>query len=115
MTQSFTLIALRKKAEFLLVISPAMYKALQNLIALNKPGEKGYDNLVTNLSARYSPAPSEIVQQYKFHSCFQQPGESVATYVSELCLLAEFCNFRQTLETMLRNHIICGINDDTIQ
>ena len=39
----------------------------------------------------------------------------MATYVAELCSLAEFCNFRQTLEAMLCDCIVCGINDDVIQ
>ena len=39
----------------------------------------------------------------------------MATYVAELRSLAEFCNFGQTLEAMLRDCIVCGINDDTIQ
>ena len=39
----------------------------------------------------------------------------MATYVSELRSLAEFCNFGQTLEVMLRDRIVCGINDDAIQ
>ena len=39
----------------------------------------------------------------------------MATYVAELRSLAEFCNFGQTLEAMLRDRIVCGINDDAIQ
>ena len=36
-------------------------------------------------------------------------------YVSVLRSLAEFCNFRQTLEVMLCDRIVCGINGDAIQ
>ena len=39
----------------------------------------------------------------------------MAIYVAELHSLAEFCNFDWTLEAMLCDHIVCGINDDTIQ
>jgi len=35
--------------------------------------------------------------------------------VSELCSIAKRCNFGDTLETMLRDHIVCGINDGVIQ
>ena len=63
----------------------------------------------------FSPAPSEIVQRFKFHSRFRNPGESVATFVSEICSLAEFCNFGPNLEEILRDRIVCGISDDTIQ
>ena len=39
--------------------------------------------LIILLSAHYSPSPSAI------HSCFRNPGKSVATYVAELHSLAE--------------------------
>ena len=92
-----------------------MYKVLQSLLAPVKPSEKEYADLVAKLSQHYSPTPSEIVQRFKFHSRFCKPGESVVTYVSELCSLAEFCNFGQTLEVILCDRIVCGINNDTIQ
>ena len=103
---------LRKRTVFLSVFGPATYKLLRNLLAPAKPGEKTYDDLVTVLSAHYSPAPSEIVQRFKFHSRFRNPGESVATFVSEIRSLAEFCNFGPALEEMLCDRIVCGINDD---
>ena len=67
------------------------------------------------LSKHYKPAPSEIVERFKFHSYCRKAGESVATFISELRSLAEFCNFEDTLEAMLRDWIVCGINDDVIQ
>ena len=88
----------KKRAVFLSVIGPATFKLLRNLLAPEKPGEKAYNALITTLSAHFSLAPSEIVQ---FHSRFQNPGESVATFVSEIRSLAEFCNFGRTLEEML--------------
>ena len=60
-------------------------------------------------------APSEIVERFLFHSRSRRQGESVATFVAELRSLAEFCNFKDTLEVMLRDRIVCGINDDAIQ
>ena len=36
-------------------------------------------------------------------------------YVSELRSLARFCKFGSSLEDMLRDRIVCGINDDNIQ
>ena len=63
-----------------------------------KPGDKTYEELSDALTA---------------HS--RRQGESVAKYVSELRSLAEFWNFGITLETVLRDRIICGINHDKIQ
>lgn len=39
----------------------------------------------------------------------------MATYVSKLRELAEFCEFEATLENMLRDRLVCGINNDAIQ
>ena len=47
---------------------------------------------------------------FKFHSRTRRPRESVGVRS-----LAEFCNFRDTLEVMLLDRIVCGINDDAIQ
>ena len=81
----------------------------------NKPGDKSYQDLVKVLTQHFKPVPSETVQRYKFHSQCQKPGESVATFIAELRLLAEFCNFGASLEAMLRDRVVCGINDSAIQ
>ena len=41
--------------------------------------------------------------------------ETVASSVAELRSLAEFCNFGDTLDVMLRDRIVCGINDSGTQ
>lgn len=42
-----------------------------------------------------------------FNSRFRKQGKSVAAFVAELCTLAEFCNYRDSLE--IRDRIVCGI------
>ena len=39
----------------------------------------------------------------------------MTAYVSELRGLAQFCNFGESLDTMLRDRLVCGINDEAIQ
>ena len=102
----------KKRAVFLSVIT---YKILRNLFSPAKPGEKSYADLVDTLSKHFKPAPSEIVERFRFNSRVRKPGESIAAFIVELRALAEFCNFGDTLEAMLRDRIVCGINDDSIQ
>ena len=45
----------------------------------------------------------------------QQPGEPVAAFVAELRHLTEHCDFGATLDDMLRDRLVCGIADVTIQ
>ena len=39
----------------------------------------------------------------------------MADFVADLRRLAEFCNFGDTLEKMIRDRLVCGINDAAIQ
>ena len=55
------------------------------------------------------------MERFKFHTRFHKPRESVIVFISELRSLAKSCNFGDTLETMLRDRIICGISDSIIQ
>ena len=105
----------KKRAVLLAVVGPATYTVLRNLISPTKPGEVSYSDIVKTLTDHFSPAPSEIVQRFKFNCRARKPGESVATYVAELRAIAEFCNFGGTLEDMLRDRLVCGINDSAIQ
>ena len=104
----------KKRAILLSVIGDGTYKLLSSLLAPTKPGEKSFDDLVTVLKNHFSPVPSEIMERFKFNTRFRKPGESIATYVSELRSIAKNCNYGDTLETMLRNRIVCGVNDTVI-
>lgn len=67
------------------------------------------------LSAHFDPKLSEIVRRFMFHKREQKQKESIATYVSELKKIAEHCNFGNSLETMLRDRLVCGIHDERVQ
>ena len=36
-------------------------------------------------------------------------------YLSELRALAQWCKFGDTLDDMLRDRLVCGVNEETIQ
>ena len=54
------------------------------------------------------------VQRFKFNSRSREEEESVATFVAELRHLAIHCEFGEVLNDMLRDQLICGINDKRI-
>ena len=105
----------KKKSAFLAVIGPTTYTLARNLVSPAKPGEKSYDELVKALKDHFNPTPSETIQRSRFHSRFRKSGETVAMFVSELHSLAEFCNFGTSLDDMIRDRVICGINNTKIQ
>ena len=51
------------------------------------------------------------MQHFKFTTRVRKPGELVATYITELRALSQYCNFGETVELMLQDRIVCGIND----
>ena len=56
--------------------------------------------------------PSEIMQRFHFHSTARKSGEKVATYLAELRGTAEhFRQFGASLDDMLRDRLVMGIND----
>ena len=105
----------KKRAVFLSIVGASTYKLLRNLVAPAKPGDKTFAQRVEVLSTHFRPTPSEIVERCRFHGRYRKPGESIATFVSELRSLTEFCNFGATLETMIRDRLVCGVNDVGIQ
>ena len=105
----------KRRPVFLTVIGPSPYNLLRNLLLLEKPADKTFEQLTQILKDHYNPKPSEVMQRFRFNTRSRKAGESVATYVAELRRLAGFCNFGRSLEDMIRDRLVCGINDETIQ
>ena len=55
------------------------------------------------------------MQRLKFHTRTRLPGESVAAFMAQLRQLSELCEFGDKLNEMLRDRLVCGINDSRIQ
>ena len=77
--------------------------------------EKSYEDLVTVLTKYFKLIPSETMQRFKFHSRIHQLDELVAAYKAELRSIAEQCNFGASLQAMLWDQPVCGINDKAVQ
>ena len=105
----------KRRWTFLSVIGPGPYKLLRSILTPVKPSEKTFEQLTEVLKNHYNPPPSEVMQRFRFNTRSRKPGESVATYVAELRRLAEFCGYGETLEKMIRDRLVTGINDDNIQ
>ena len=79
-----------------------------------KPSDKTFKELEL-VQHHENPKPSAIVQQFRFNTRFRKSGEFIASYVAELRNLSEHCDFQNTFEEMLRDRLVCGINDEQIQ
>ena len=105
----------KMKPIFLSAVGARTHKLLHNLTAHAKPREKSFTDLREALSNHYNPKPSVVVQRLRFNSRIRHTGESVAEFVSALRALSEFCEYGETLNEMLRDRLVCGIDDEHTQ
>ena len=105
----------KKKAILLSSVGAKTYKLLTSLSQPKSPKDLSYSQIVTLIKNHQNPEPSSIVQRFKFNSRVRKPEESVRNYVAELRKLSEFCDFGDNLDDMLRDRLVCGINDRRIQ
>ena len=105
----------KKRAILLSVCGAATYQLIRNIVAPEKPTERTFEQLVELVRRHHNPKPSVIMQRFKFNTCSRQQGQSVATFVAELRHLTEHCEFGDSMEDMLRDRLVCGVNDSRIQ
>ena len=105
----------RRRAILLSSVGKKTYKLICDLLAPEKPSTPSYNELCTLVKDHFEPKPSESVQRHKFHNRFRQAGETISEFVAALRHLAEHCNFEATLETMLRDRLVSGVNHEKIQ
>ena len=89
--------ARKQRAILLSCCGASTYSLIRSLAAPSKPTDVAYKELVEKVTAYFTPRRSRIVSRFKFNSRSQQPGESIATYGSELRKLSEYCEYGETL------------------
>ena len=109
------IVADKKLVALFSVCGPLTYKLIKNLATHRSPSDLSFDSVVDLVMEHYSPKPSVIVQHFKINSRLQQPGETVATFVTELRRLSQFCKYGEMLDEMLRDRLVCGIQQLIIQ
>ena len=91
------------------------YQLIRNLVIPHKPANKSFKQLVDLVQAHYSPSHSVIVQRLAYNKRVQREGETAAEFVVELRILSEQCQFGASLNEMLRNQLVCGAKDGSLQ
>ena len=102
----------KKRGILLSVCGLQTYRIARNLSAPTPLEEQPYDELVKLVGAYHNPKPSAIFQRYKFNTRCREAGESVATFVANISKLVEHCEFGESMIDMLRDRLVCGINND---
>ena len=105
----------KQRAILLSVCGAGTYQLIRNLAAPARPSEKSFEDIVKLVQEHHNPPPSAIIQRYRFHSRSQKEGESIAEFVAELRKLSEHCQFKDALDAMLRDRVVCGVRDARVQ
>ena len=105
----------KKVAVFLSVIGGKTYTLLRSLLSPQLPQSKSYSELVDSLKRHYEPKPLVIAERYHFHRRNQAAGEMIAQYVAELRRLSTHCEFDAYLDQALRDRLVCGLSNESIQ
>ena len=105
----------KRRSIFLVCVGRKTYKLVRSLVAREYPKDKCDEDLAKPLQDHFMPKPSAIVQQFKFNTRSQQPGETIAMFLAELRHLSKLCEFGITLDEMLRDRLVCGVRDIRIQ
>ena len=103
-----------QKAVFITVIGARTYGLLKSLLQPHslQDDDVTLDLMRETLQKHFDPKPSPITQRFRFHTRMRKQDESV---VAELRVIGEHCDFGDSLDAMIRDRLVCGINNSRIQ
>ena len=105
----------KRRAILLSSCGTATYQLIRNLLAPSKPAETAFKDIVKAVTTHYNPNPSQIVERFKFNSRIRRQGETIAAFVADLRRLTEHCGYGATLDEMIRDRLVSGIADLSMQ
>ena len=85
----------KKRSIFLVSAGAKTYKLTQSLVTPEDLEDKSYEDFAKLAQEHFMPKPSAIVQQFKFNTRTQQPGDTIAMFLAELRHLTETVNLGQ--------------------
>ncbi|XP_061708214.1 uncharacterized protein LOC133518568 [Cydia pomonella] len=74
-----------------------------------------YSELLDKFDSFFLPQKNLTIERHRFFTRDQKEGESIEQYSFELKKLASSCEFKDLMETLIRDRLICGIKDHAIR
>ena len=105
----------KQRAILLTSAGASTYRLVKSLVLPQKITEFTFQELVEKVKTHFNPKPSPIMKRFQFNTRCQQKGESVGVFVAALQSIAEHCDNGDSLKDMLRDRIVCGIRDKSVQ
>ncbi|KAG8132458.1 hypothetical protein E2320_010311 [Naja naja] len=105
----------RKKAYFLSFCGATVFDTATAMLAPQTVKAVSWEELQEVLGNHYAPKPSRIARRHAFCQRTQAENESVSEYVAALRSAALHCGFRDQLDDMLLDQLVCGVRDLRLQ
>ncbi|KAM7285346.1 uncharacterized protein ISCGN_032291 [Ixodes scapularis] len=96
---------------FLASCGTRVFSLLLDLLKPATPHVKTLGELLATLRSHFSPAPSTLMERFRFNNRSRQDGETLGQFVAALRGLASTCAFGDQLDSLLRDRFVCGINN----
>ena len=97
---------------FLYLIGSKGREIYETLSFTSGPDDRNLSHVLEDFEAHCNPKKNKIVERYKFFQRLQEPGEP---FVTNLEVLASTCNFRTLKDSLVRDRIVCGIQDKQLR
>lgn len=82
---------------------------------LTEAERSNFDSVVKAFKDYCKPMRNETYDRYKFFTRTQQEGESFSNFVTDIKLLASVCNFAALEDSLVRDRLVSGILDLSLQ
>ena len=105
----------KRKAILLTSRGIECYRLFKELTTPRKPVDKTFIDLVTLMTNHESPKRNPIAERFFFNMRNRKLGESISQYMAELRRLSQYCEYGDSLESVLRDRLVCGVNHDRTQ
>ena len=96
-------------------IGASTYSLLGDLLAPETPSVKSLAEISAALRKHFEPKRAVITERYHFYKHDRSVGENITDFNAVLRNLATHCNFGVHVEEALRDRLVCGLQQETIQ
>lgn len=105
----------RKIALLLTIAGPQAIEVYNTFVYDDADDKDKLDVVLSKFDAHCSPKKTETYERYVFRSRIQQQREPFDNFLTDLKLKAQTCNFATLADSMIRDQIVFGVEDNKIR
>ncbi|XP_070407964.1 uncharacterized protein [Nothobranchius furzeri] len=105
-----------RKIALLLTLAGPQAIEVYNTFAFEMAEDRAWmDVVLAKFDAHCTPKKNETYERYMFRCRMQQQSESFDSFLTALRLKPQSCNFGTLRESMIRDQIVCGVEDKKLR